>query len=94
VAGTNYGSSKELASNPSRFNYLMQFNIAAHNHGLGALFVDEVQLLKNNESLLNFVLNFSTLVGVPLVMAGTPSSRDLMRGDPRFMRRAESIIET
>ena len=93
VAGTNYAARTGTGSRPSSFNYLMQFNLAAHNHGLGVLILDEVQLLKNNTSLLNFVLNFSTLVGVPLVLVGTPASKDLMQQDPRFMRRAESWFD-
>jgi hypothetical protein len=89
VANTAYGSRAKMGANPSGFNYLMQFNLAAHNHGLGALFLDEVQLLKGNMDLLNFLLNFSTLVGVPLILVGTPSSKDIMQKDPRYMRRAE-----
>lgn len=77
----------------SFYAYILQFNLAAHNHGLGTLIIDEVQLLANNESLLTFLLNFNTLVGVPLVLVGTPSSQQLMRDDPRYMRRADGFFD-
>lgn len=77
----------------SFYAYMLQFNLAAHNHGLGTLIIDEVQLLANNESLLTFILNFNTLVRVPLVLVGTPSSQELMRDDPRYMRRADGVFD-
>lgn len=93
VAGTNY-SAEALRRGGTAPAYLRTFNMAACNHGLGALMVDEVQLLENNRALLTFILNFNTLVGVPLVLAGTPDSVEVMRTEPHFMRRADSNIDS
>jgi hypothetical protein len=78
----------------SLFNYMIQIMLAAHNHALGLLIVDEVQLLASNREMLSFILNFSTLVGVPLLLVGTPRSRDLMQTDLHYMRRSEGYVDT
>lgn len=93
VAGTNYTEELKRKGNVSSYAYLMQFNLAANNHGLGVLILDEVQLLKSNTTLLNFALNFSTSNNVLLVLVGTPASVEIMREDPRFMRRAEAPFD-
>ncbi len=93
VAGTNYTERLNAKGNASGYAYLMKFGLAANNHGLGMLILDEVQLLKSNTTLLNFVLNFSTTNNVLLVLVGTPSSVEIMREDPRFMRRAETVFD-
>lgn len=89
AAGTNYTDELNRKGSVSSYSYLMKFNLAANNHGLGTLILDEVQLLKSNTTLLNFALNFSTSNNVLLVLVGTPASVAIMREDPRFMRRAE-----
>lgn len=97
VAGSNYMAEAERRGRKGSgtlHSFLLTFNLAAHNHGLGILFLDEVQLLADNQTILNFILNFNTLVGVPLVMAGTPSSQKLMKTDPRFMRRADGSADS
>jgi energy-coupling factor transporter ATP-binding protein EcfA2 len=93
VAGSTYARDAEFKGRASLYTFLLQLNLAAHNHGLGAIFVDEVQLLANNETLLNFLLNFNTMVRVPLILVGTPASQKIMQSDPRFMRRADGVID-
>lgn len=93
VAGTNYTAEVNRGSSPSAFKYLMQFSIASNNHGLGALILDEVQLLKSDTTLLNFVINFTSLNNVLLVLVGTPASVDVIGEDPRFMRRADAVFD-
>lgn len=93
VAGTNYTAELNRRGTVSSYTYLLKFNLAANNHGLGMLILDEVQLLKSNTTLLNFVLNFSTTNNVLLVLVGTPASVDVMRDDPRFMRRGDSLFD-
>ncbi len=61
---------------------------------VSVLIVDEVQLLKNNESLLNFAFNFANTNKVLLVMVGTPESVTVLEENPRFMRRAEAPFDT
>lgn len=92
VAGHDY-SADALQRGGTARSFLRTFNMAACNHGLGCLIVDEVQLLADNDALLTFILNFNTLVGVPLVLAGTPSSVDVMRAEPHYMRRADSTVD-
>jgi hypothetical protein len=94
VAGTQYTAEVNRRQNPSVFNYLLAFNIAANNHGLGALIIDEVQLLKTDATLLNFILNFTSMNNVLLVLVGTPASVSIIGEDPRFMRRADHVIDT
>lgn len=93
VAGTNYTDELQRKGSVSSYAYLLKFNLAANNHGLGILILDEVQLLKSNTTLLNFVLNFSTTNNVLLVLVGTPASVEIMREDPRFMRRADAPFD-
>ena len=93
VAGTDY-SGPLRKGNASAFSYLMQFSIAANNHGLGALIIDEVQSLRDNASLLDFAFNFSNTNKVLLVMVGTPESVQVLGQTPRFMRRADAMFDT
>lgn len=94
VAGTNHSAELLKNRSSSAFSYLMQFSLSANNHGLGVLIIDEVQSLRDNASLLNFIFNFSITNKVLLVLVGTPESVEVLQQSPRFMRRGETTFDT
>lgn len=64
----------------------------ANVHAIGVLIIDEIQHLSLNrsggaEKMLNFFVTLVNVVGLPVVMVGTPKARFIFEGDLRSARR-------
>lgn len=65
------------------------------SHKVGMLIVDEIQHLANaksggGENVLNFFINLSNTLKVPILIVGTPESADLFKKNLRLPRRWSS----
>ena len=64
----------------------------ANVHAIGVLIIDEIQHLSLNrsggaEKMLNFFVTLINMVGLPVIMIGTPKARFIFEGDLRSARR-------
>jgi hypothetical protein len=64
----------------------------SNHHAIGLLVIDEIQHLSVNKSggaekMLNFFVTLVNIVGLPVVMVGTPKARFIFEGDLRSARR-------
>lgn len=71
---------------------LLKMARVAANHGLGALVIDEVQRLSyaksgGAEKMLNFFVQLSNTIGIPLVLVGTFKARKILSGALHQIRR-------
>lgn len=65
-------------------------------HALGVLVIDEIQHLSEAKSggidkMLNFFVTLVNVIGVPVIMVGTPKARGLFDRDMRSARRASGF---
>lgn len=71
---------------------LNQMRQIANVHAIGVLIIDEIQHLSvkrsgGAEQMLNFFVTLVNVVGLPVVMVGTPKARFIFEGDLRSARR-------
>jgi hypothetical protein len=64
----------------------------AANHGLGVLVIDEIQRLSRGKSggaerMLNFFVQLSNTIGIPVVLVGTFKARHILSGAVHQIRR-------
>ncbi|MGK6693197.1 AAA family ATPase [Proteus mirabilis] len=69
----------------------------ANAHALGLLVIDEIQHLSRSRSggsqeMLNFFVTMVNIIGVPVMLIGTPKAREIFSADLRSARRAWSYI--
>lgn len=64
----------------------------ANAHALGLLVIDEIQHLSRSRSggsqeMLNFFVTMVNIIGVPVMLIGTPKAREIFEADLRSARR-------
>src|SRR5690625_4454912 len=64
----------------------------ANTHALGLLVIDEIQHLSRSRSggsqeMLNFFVTMVNIIGVPVMLIGTPKAREIFEADLRSARR-------
>lgn len=68
----------------------------ANLHAIGVLVIDEIQHLNQKRSggvelMLNFFVTLVNVIGLPVVMVGTPKARPIFEADLRSARRGAGI---
>lgn len=92
VLGTSY-TKIYMKSRQIRIDALLRgMARVAAIHFLGALVIDEIQVLRamrseNSEKMLNFFVNLVNTIGVPVLLVGTDKARQLFESKPRQARR-------
>jgi hypothetical protein len=71
---------------------LLKMARVAANHGLGVLVIDEIQRLSyaksgGAEKMLNFFVQLSNTIGIPVVLVGTFKAREILSGAVHQIRR-------
>jgi hypothetical protein len=66
---------------------------AANTHAIGVLVIDEIQHLSRSRSggvdkMLNFFVTLVNVIGLPVILVGTPKARPIFEADLRSARRA------
>lgn len=93
ILGTNYymkyGQSRNVSVN-AMMPIIAQI---AQNHGLGVLVVDEIQHLSiaksgGIEKMLNFFVTLINMIGIPVILIGTPEAKDILSLKFRQARRS------
>jgi hypothetical protein len=82
----NYTSSRRTEE------LLLKMARVAANHGLGVLVIDEIQRLSyaksgGAEKMLNFFVQLSNTIGIPVVLVGTFKARKILSGAVHQIRR-------
>lgn len=93
VLGTNYY--QKYGGNRGRSVNAMMPIIAqiAQNHGLGVLVIDEIQHLSVAKSggiqkMLNFFVTLINMIGIPVILIGTPKALPILKSEFRQARRS------
>lgn len=93
VLGTNYY--KKYGNNRSRAVNSMMPIIAqiSQNHGLGLLVIDEIQHLSaaksgGTQKMLNFFVTLINMIGIPVILIGTPKAMPILKSEFRQARRS------
>lgn len=93
ILGTNYymkyGENRTISVN-AMMPIIAQIS---QNHGLGVLVVDEIQHLSvaksgGIEKMLNFFVTLINMIGIPVILVGTPDANDILSSKFRQARRS------
>ncbi|SEA63565.1 ATP-binding protein [Rubrimonas cliftonensis] len=95
LLGTNFEARHGGAREPVD-KMLPQMGAIANRHALGLLVIDEIQHLieakgSGREELLNFLVTLVNMVGVPVLLIGTPRALPLLDGAFRQARRVSGL---
>ncbi len=76
---------------------LAQVALIMHNHGVGALIIDELQYLtaakkELPERMLNYFVSMVNCLGVPVIRVGTNKAVQLLNKGLKHARRAGGIF--
>lgn len=88
LVGTNYFAAYEKRATVDTL--LTEMTRVASAYSLGVLLVDECQHLSSrtdSRKLLNFFVTLENMIGVPVVLMGTPGALPMLQGDFRSARR-------
>ena len=88
---TNY-ENKYATKRHSIETLLAMMSQTANLHAIGVLVIDEIQHLNHKrsggvETMLNFFVTLVNVIGLPVVMVGTPKARPIFETDLRSARR-------
>ncbi|WP_244186616.1 ATP-binding protein [Paraburkholderia steynii] len=91
VLGTHYD--EELPSNVRLDQLMNKVAAVAKYHHTGIIVIDEIQFAasgaaRRGDPFMNFFVTFTNLVGVPLLIAGTPKALSLFEKSFRLARRS------
>lgn len=91
LLGTRY--SKEVGRNARLDALINKVAAVAKYHHTGIIVIDEIQFavngaIRRGDEVMDFFVSFSNVVGVPLVIAGTPKALSLFEKSLRLSRRA------
>ena len=95
VLGTKYFD-RHCRGRASVDDLLVLMAEKANEHCLGILVIDEIQHLDRAKSggaarMLNFFVTLVNVIGVPVVLVGTPKATDILQRDFRQARRASGM---
>lgn len=90
LLGTRYA--KEVGRNARLDHLINKVSAVAKYHYTGVIVIDEIQFAlkaakRRGDELLDFLVTFSNVVGVPLMIAGTPKALSLFESSFRLARR-------
>lgn len=91
LLGTNYYHNYTRNGRATKDEMLPNIARLVHLHCIGALVIDEIQVLAevrhNSNEMLNFFVNLYNTVGVPTVLVGTVQAVSLFKKKFRIIRR-------
>ena len=92
ITGDNTYQKFALGRSATVDSMIPQISLIARRHALGALIIDEIQHLKaassgGAEKMLNFIVNFVNIIGIPVILIGTPKALDVINGELMQARR-------
>ncbi|MBZ0301633.1 MAG: ATP-binding protein, partial [Anaerolineae bacterium] len=90
LLGTDYFRRGAQNGKASVNTLIAQMAIVAANHYLGVLVIDEIQNIRGSKEgtqLLNFLVQLSNEIGIPMVLVGTPSAQGVLTSAFRQARR-------
>jgi len=90
ILGTSY--ERNYTGGRRTEELLLKMARVAANHGLGVLVIDEIQRLSyaksgGAEKMLNFFVQLSNTIGIPVVLVGTFKARKILSGAVHQIRR-------
>jgi AAA domain len=93
ILGTNYYATYASQGKATTDQMLVFMARVARLHSIGTLVIDELQNLRQGsgnmaEKMLNFFVQLDNIIGVPMILVGTPKALDLLAGEFRRARRA------
>lgn len=91
LLGTNYYQ-KAVKTRPTTDVLISMMNIIVRNCNLGILVIDEIQNISmaksgGSEKMLNMLVNMFNVVGIPVLLAGTPNAIGTLQSQFRLARR-------
>jgi hypothetical protein len=93
VLGTDY--LRELATRATLADYANKLHSVAQRHYTGLIVLDELQnalhAVARNDPLFEFFVNLTNVVGIPVIVSGTPKAAGLFRKTLRSGRRISSF---
>lgn len=95
MLGTNYHQ-KAVKTRPTTDILISIMNIVVRNCNIGLIIIDEIQNLSmsksgGSEKMMNFFVNMVNMVGIPLLMVGTPNAIGTLQSQFRLARRGVGI---
>lgn len=92
LLGTDY--TKELGQRATLADYANKIHRICRRHHSGLIVIDEIQnalqAVEKNDPLFDFFVNLTNVVGIPVIISGTPKAADLFRKTLRSARRLSS----
>ncbi|MGF6572377.1 hypothetical protein ABH945_004498 [Paraburkholderia sp. GAS333] len=92
LLGTNYAA--EVGSRATLADYANKLHRIAKRHQTGLIVIDEMQnalhAVARNDPLFDFFVNLTNVVGIPVIVSGTPKAAQLFRKTLRSARRISS----
>jgi len=95
LAGTEY-IHRHVKSRTGTDDLIAAMSQVASTHGLGVLVIDEIQKLSihrsgGDEKMMNFFVTLVNMIGIPVVMVGTPKAERLFEEDFSLARRSSGL---
>jgi ABC-type dipeptide/oligopeptide/nickel transport system ATPase component len=92
LLGTDYTG--EVGLRATLADYANKLHRICHRHRTGLIVIDEMQnalqAVARNDPLFDFFVNLTNVVGVPVIVSGTPKAAQLFRKTLRSARRISS----
>ena len=92
LLGTEY--LRELGTRATLADYANKLHRVAQRHFTGLIVLDEMQnalqAVERNDPLFDFFVNLTNVVGIPVIVSGTPKAAGLFRKTLRSARRISS----
>jgi hypothetical protein len=92
LLGTSYMA--EIGSRATLADYANKLHRISKRHHTGLIVIDEMQnalhAVAKNDPLFDFFVNLTNVVGIPVVVSGTPKAAQLFRKTLRSARRISS----
>ncbi|NVH75735.1 ATP-binding protein [Paraburkholderia sp. JPY432] len=92
LLGTDYTA--EIGSRATLADYANKLHRISERHHTGLIVIDEMQnalhAVSKNDPLFDFFVNLTNVVGIPVIVSGTPKAAQLFRKTLRSARRISS----
>ncbi|WP_176081840.1 ATP-binding protein [Paraburkholderia tropica] len=92
LLGTDYTA--EVGSRATLADYANKLHRISERHHTGLIVIDEMQnalhAVSKNDPLFDFFVNLTNVVGIPVIVSGTPKAAQLFRKTLRSARRISS----
>lgn len=96
ILGTNYSKIFRQGRGLNRSTLILEMARVALNHHLGALVMDEVQVLsvaksRGHQEMLDFFTELRNMIGIPVILIGTPRAAPILTAELHGARRGEAL---